>query len=480
MPRVIRKSLVLAICCLSLFIVSLDATIVNVALPAIRVDLNTTGADLQWVIDAYTLVLASLLMLSGTTADRFGRRRTFQLGLVIFSIGSLLCSVAPTIGWLIVFRMVQAVGGSMLNPVAMSIITNTFPGQRERARAVGVWGAVVGISLALGPLVGGALTDGIGWRAIFWINVPVGVAAIVLTWLFVPESKAARARRFDPLGQLLVITSLVSLVFGLIEGPRVGWSSVITVGSLAITVISVAGLIGYERRRRDPLLDVRFFSSIPFSTATITAVLAFGAYGGFLFLNTLYLQDVRGISAFVTGLYILPLAVATLIVSPLSGRLVGSRGTRIPLVIAGVGIGVSGALLTTLTATTPVWILLLTYVIFGVGFGAINAPITTTAVSGMPRAQAGSAAAVASTSRQVGTSLGVAIAGSLTGIATATTIGGDFTTATHAMWWVVVGCAAAIVALGFFANSSTARRSTDRIAELLEEPTLSSGEPVRR
>ena len=175
-----RPALILAICCMSLFIVNMDATIVNVALPSIGADLHAPISGLQWTIDAYTVVLASLLILSGSTADRLGRRRTFQVGLFLFTLGSLLCSVAPGLGWLIAFRMIQAVGGSMLNPVAMSIITNTFTEPRERAKAIGVWGGVVGFSMAIGPVLGGVLVDGLGWRAIFWINVPVGIAAIVL------------------------------------------------------------------------------------------------------------------------------------------------------------------------------------------------------------------------------------------------------------------------------------------------------------
>ena len=193
-----RRYLILGICCLSLLIVGMDNTIVNIALPAIRADLHASVSGLQWTIDAYTLVLASLLILAGSTADRLGRRRTFQTGLVLFTLGSLLCSVAPGLGWLIAFRMLQAVGGSMLNPVAMSIITNIFTEPRERARAIGVWGGVVGVSLGVGPVVGGVLVETVGWRAIFWINMPVGIAAIVLAALFVPESKAARARPRRP------------------------------------------------------------------------------------------------------------------------------------------------------------------------------------------------------------------------------------------------------------------------------------------
>jgi MFS family permease len=195
-PR--RRWLVLAICCLSLFIVGVDSTIVNVALPSIQRDLHAPVSGLQWTVDAYTVVLASFLILSGSTGDRVGRRRIFETGLVLFIVGSLLCSVAPGLGWLVGFRVLQATGGSMLNPVALSIISNTFTDPAERARAIGIWGSVFGISMALGPVLGGALIASVGWRAIFWVNVPVGLAAVVLTALFVPESRAPRARRVDP------------------------------------------------------------------------------------------------------------------------------------------------------------------------------------------------------------------------------------------------------------------------------------------
>jgi EmrB/QacA subfamily drug resistance transporter len=468
-PRYTHKYLILAICCLSLFIVSMDATIVNVALPSIGRELHSTISGLQWTIDAYTLVLASLLMLSGSTADRIGRRRTFQLGLTLFGIGSLLCSVAPTVGWLVVFRMIQAVGGSMLNPVAMSIITATFTDRKQRARAVGFWSAVVGVSMGLGPVVGGALTDTIGWRAIFWVNVPIAAAAIVLTALFVPESKSPRVRRFDPIGQVLVICLFASLVGGLIEGPGLGWASVATISLFAATVLSLIGLLFYERRRSEPLVDVRFFRSVPFSSAVLTAILAFASNGAFLFLVALYLQEVRGFTPFEAGLHTLPLAATQLIFAPLSGRLVASVGTRLPLVIAGIALAVGAGLLTTITATTPILFLLCAFAVFGIGLGLVNAPITNTAVSGMPRSQVGSAAAIASTSRQVGVSLGVAIAGTLAGVGSVAQVGPGFAEATHPVWWTLVGLAGVIFVLAIIANSARGQRSVDGIAYLFAE-----------
>jgi EmrB/QacA subfamily drug resistance transporter len=468
--------LILAICCMSLLIVSMDVTIVNVALPAIRTDLHTTLPDLQWTVDAYTLVLASLLMLAGSTGDRIGRRRIFQTGLAVFSIGSLLCSVAPTLGWLVAFRVVQAVGGSMLNPVAMSIITNVFTDPRERVRAIGVWGGVIGVSFGLGPVVGGLLIDSIGWRSIFWINVPIGLAAIVLTVLFVPESRADRARRPDPVGQVLVIGLLAPLTFGIIESARAGWLSAQTIGALAISVAALIALIGYERRRRDPLLDPRFFMSVPFSGAAVIAVCAFAAFAGFLFLTTLYLQAVRGLSPLAAGASLLPVSIMTLIFAPLSGRLVASRGPRLPLMAAGVCLTAGALLLVPSAAHESYARLVVGYVVFAIGFGLVNAPITNSAVSGMPRAQAGVAAAIASTSRQVGATLGVAVVGTVLAGDIATSVRTEFVAASRPGWWIIAGCGAAVFIFGALSTSRCALRSATRTAALIRsEPAL---EPV--
>ncbi|HTP15106.1 MAG TPA: DHA2 family efflux MFS transporter permease subunit [Streptosporangiaceae bacterium] len=464
-PR--RRNLVLAICCMSLLIVGLDVTIVNVALPSIQHDLHAPVSGLQWTIDAYTLVLASLLMLSGSTADRLGRKRTFMTGLVLFTLGSLLCSLAPGLGWLVAFRMVQAVGGSMLNPVAMSIITNTFTEPRERARAIGIWGGVVGISMALGPIAGGALVGSVGWRGIFWVNIPVGLAALLLTFLFVPESRAPHARRLDPVGQLLVIAALASLTYAIIEGPSSGWTSAKIVGFFALAVVALIALIAYEPRRDEPLLDLRFFRSAPFSGATVIAVSAFAALSGFLFINTLYLQDVRGYSPLHAGLYTVPMAVMTVVFAPLSGRIVGGRGPRLPLVVAGVALTVSAVMLTGLTSTTSTGWLIAAYVIFGLGFGVVNAPITNTAVSGMPRSQAGVAAGIASTSRQVGGSLGVAVVGSAVLSALAGPLRTGFAEASHVGWWIIAGCGAAVLLVGLLTSGRWARGTAERTASQL-------------
>ncbi|MFC5955876.1 MFS transporter [Streptomyces pratens] len=468
-PR--RRLLVLAICCMSLLLVSLDNTVLNVALPSLQKDLDASTSGLQWTIDAYTLVLASLLMLAGSTADRIGRRRVFTAGLVVFTLGSLLCSLAPNLDALVAFRMVQAVGGSMLNPVAMSIIANTFTDPRERARAIGAWGAVVGLSMAAGPLVGGLLVDSVGWRSIFWINLPVGLAALVLTLRFVPESRAPKARRADPVGQLLIITLFGSLTYAIIEAPHASLSTTAPFGALALA--SLIALLRYESRRHEPLIDLRFFRSAPFSGATVIAVSAFASLGGFLFLSTLYLQNVQGLSALEAGLWMLPMALPTFLCAPLSGRLVGNRGPRLPLLIAGGAMTAAGLLFALFEAETSNATLVAGYVLFGVGFGFVNAPITNTAVSGMPRAQAGVASAVASTSRQLGQALGVAVIGAVLAAGVGSSSFADgFVEASRPGWWILTACGLAVLVVGAATSGRWARATARQTAERLESAEI--------
>ena len=469
-----RRLLILGICCLSLLIVGLDTTIVNVALPAIHRDLRASVSGLQWTIDAYTLVLASLLMLAGSTADRIGRRFVFQIGLVVFSLGSLLCGLAPSLGLLIAARVLQAIGGSMLNPVAMSIIRNVFEDPRERAKAIGAWGAVFGLSMALGPVVGGALVDAFSWRAVFFVNVPIGLAAVLLTRFYVPESRADHPRRLDPVGQVLVIVGLAALTYAIIEGPRAGWTSARTLGVFALAAICAATLIPYELRRREPLLEMRFFRSAPFSGASAIAVLTFAGIGGFLFLNTLYLQDVRGLSPLDAGLYMLPMAAMILVCAPISGSIVGSRGPRGPMLVAAVAMLAGALMLTRVNATTPLAYLFGSYFLFGIGNGLINPPITNTAVTGMPAAQAGVASAVASTSRQVGMTLGVAVIGAISGGTLSGAIGRGFASATHPGWWIIACLALVIGVVAALTTGDWARLTARRTAERLREPSGSA------
>jgi EmrB/QacA subfamily drug resistance transporter len=467
-----RRLLILATCSMSLLIVGLDATIVNIALPSIGRSFHTTLSGLQWTVDAYTLVLASLLMLSGSAADRLGRRRVFRTGLVLFSAGSLACALAPTLGLLVAFRVLQAIGGAMLSPSTMSIVRNTFTDPRGRAQAIGVFAAMFGISMALGPVLGGFLVSAISWRAVFVVNLPVGLVAMVLAARFVPESLAPRPRRLDPVGQVLVIAALAALTYAIIEGGRVGFGTAGIVILLAVALGCLAGLVLYELRRGEPLLEVRFFASAPFAGASAIAIFLSAALGGFLFMNTLYLQDVRGLSALPAGLYMLPTAAMMIVFAPVSGRLTGRFGARPSMCVGGLAAMASGLMLTRLAPGTPVPYLLGAYAVFGFGFALVSPPIANTAVSGMPPAQAGVASAVATTSRQVGLMLGVAVFGVVVGDGRASEAA--FAHATRPGWWIVAALGLTVAALGYLTTTGWARGTARRTAERMEEPGRST------
>lgn len=466
-----QRRIILVTCCLSLFIVGIDVSAVNVALPSISTDLGASPTQLQWVIDAYTLVIASLLTLGGSMGDRLGRKRVFQVGLVVFGVGSILCSLSSSPEMLIGARMLQAVGGSMLNPVAMSIITNVFTEPKERAQAIGMWAMAIGVSMAFGPLVGGALVGGIGWEAIFWLNVPICLLAIALTARYVPESKADRARRPDPVGQILIFAFLATLTYGIIEGRGLGWTSGVVLGCFIVAAGSVTALIWYEGRRREPLLDPRFFHSAPFSSAVVTAVILFAATGGFLFLNTLYLQQSRGMTPLQAGAMTLPMAVANAAFAPLAGRLVAVRGARLPMAAGGVAIAVSGLMLMAVGNATSLWFIGVAYMFFGIGSGLVNAPITNAAVSGMPRSQAGLASSMTSTGRQVGTSLGVAVFGTLAFSGVAGSVADGLAAAARPAWLIMAFAGVVITLLAMVSTSRWGAATAARTRELIEAET---------
>src|ERR1700744_2113653 len=452
-----HRAVVLGVCCSALFMVGLDNTIANVALPEIGKSLQTSVAGLQWTVAGYTIVLASLLMFSGALADRIGRRTIFQVGLSLFTLGSWLCSLAPSLSWLIAFRVLQGVGGSMLNPAALGIITNVFSAPKDRAKAIGVWDGVSGLSMALGPVAGGILVGSVGWRGIFWANIPVGLAAISLTALLVPDSKAANGRRADPLGQVLVIIMLASLAYAIIQGPSAGWFSPASPAFSPLPPRPLGLLLRYEPRRAEPLIDFRFFKSVPFSAANATAVCAIAASAGFLFLTTLYLQAVRGFSPLRAGLTLLPMPIMMAVSSPLSGRILARRGPRVPFVIAGAALTLSTAALSQLSATSGPLFLIATYGLFGIGAGMVNVPISNGVMSGVLKSQAGVASGMNSSSRQLGQSLGVAIVGSVLAASLRGSLHGGFLEAAHAGWWVMAGCGYAVLVLGVIATTQWAK-----------------------
>ncbi|MFE7644317.1 MFS transporter [Streptomyces phaeoluteigriseus] len=435
-PGALRRWSVLAVCALSMFLVGVDTTIVNVGLPEIGHGLGVGTHGLEWVVDAYVVVLASLLIVSGALADRWGRRRVFRCGLLVFGLASVVCALAPSLGVLVAARAVQGIGASMLSPVALAIVVNAMPDPRERARAIGVWASVFGLSMAAGPVAGGALIAAFGWRSVFWINVPVIVVTLVLVAVFVPESRAARARRLDWPGQLL-LTAVICLFVGvLIEGPRIGWASPAALVGYALVTAAAIGFVLVELRRDEPLMDLGLFRRPPFATAVLGATAVFVALNVSLLLNTLYLQHTRGWTPLATGAATLPMALGATLCAPWSGSLVGRLGPRRPLILAGVFMTAGGLCLTDLGQDTSVPLILFAYLLIGVGFGFANAPLTNTAVSGLPPSRAGVAGAITSTARQVGAAVGIAVAGGLV----AGTGPSDLAAASHPGWLLVAGC----------------------------------------
>jgi len=477
-----RRTSVLLICSSSLFIVYLDSTILNVALPTLQKDLHASLSGLQWIADAYLLVVASLLMLTGSTADRLGRRKLFLIGLTGFGLGSLLCSVAPNTGSLIALRMLQGIGGSMLTPISLSIVRNTFHDPKERAQALGIWSGIFGVATACGPIVGGVLVSTIGWRSIFWLNVPICAAMIVATLRYVPESRAPRPRRVDVPGQLLMIVLLASLTYAVIQGPVSGWTAVPVLALFAVAALAAAAFVVVERRQPEPLIELRFFRSHPFTGASVIAILAFIVLGGFLFVITLYLQQVRGDSPLDAGLSLLPATLVMAAAAPVAGHLLGRAGPRIPLIASGLCIAGGLSLLLSLSPSTPYWYLAVALAVLGAGLGLVNPPITNTGVSGMPPAQAGVASAVISVTRQAGSLLGVAIMGDLvttgvsSGMARGETHAAALSAATHAPWALGLACGLLVAIAGYLTTTARARATAAAVAApaLDEQPVTAS------
>ena len=460
-----RRLAVLGISCLSLFMIGVDDTIVSIALPTIAGGFHASVSGLQWIADGYTMVLASLLIFGGATADRFGRRKVFRIGLAVFTVGSALCSVAPSLGWLITFRVLQAVGGSMLNPVAVSIISSVYTTPRARARAISVWVGMFGLGMATGPELGGILVGMVGWRAIFWVNIPVGLCAIVLTTLVVPESRAAQPRRPDPVGQFLVIVMLASLFYAIIEGAYTNWRATAIRGLFIGAAVLLPLLIIWELRRREPLIDLRCFRSPSLTAAVVTAICAFADMGGFLFLTSIYLQDVRGCSVLDAGLYMLPTAAAMALCPSAAAWVTAKTGSaRLPLLLGAVALMVSTNEMSRLSASSSTVRLFLTFGLFGIGMGLVNSQISVAAVVGMPPGQAGLASGIASASRQLGQALGVAVVGSLLtarahGLVHVRTA---FGLASYPSWHLLFWGASLVIAAGLMTRRARARHGIAR------------------
>ena len=370
--------------------------------------------------------------------------------------------------------MVQALGGSMLTPVSLSIVRNTFTDARERAQAIGIWSGIFGLATACGPVVGGVLVSEVGWRSVFWVNVPIGLFMIVAARRYLPESRAPHPRRVDVPGQVLMIILLGSLTYAVIQGPVQGWASAPILALFGVCAAALAAFVAVERRTPEPLLELRFFRSLPFTGANVIAVLSFVVLAGFLFVITLYLQQVRGDSPLQAGLELLPATAVMALSAPVAGSLVGRRGPRIPLVLSGILTAAGSAMLLGLSPATSYAWLALSLAVLGAGLGLVNPPITNTGVTGMPPAQAGVASAVISTTRQIGSVLGVAVMGAMltaslrTGLANGESHAVALSAATHGPWLLAVACGVLVAVTGFVTTSARARASAAAVAAVAE------------
>ena len=393
----------------------LDATIVNVALPSIGSGLSTNLTGLQWVVDSYQLTFAALLLAGGALGDRLGSRPVFEVGLALFTLASALCGAAPVLAALVVFRVLQGIGAALVVPASLALIRQTFAEEATRARATGVWGAIAGIAAGAGPVLGGILVGSLGWRSVFLVNLPVGLAAMWLVHRYVSPTAGRRQRGLDVTGQTVGVLALGLLTFGIIEGGNRGWSAAVIVSALVASVIAAVIFVVLESRSREPVLPLDLFGSPSFSAGTLVGFLInFGFYGQ-LFFMSVYFQQVRGYSAPLTGLALLPELGVVAASSFLSGRLTGHVGPRLPMIIGLAAGGPGLAALLIVGPTTPY--VLLAGLLVAIGFGmSFTMPAMTTAVTeAAPRDQAGIASGVLNAARQVGGALGVALLGSLVG-----------------------------------------------------------------
>jgi EmrB/QacA subfamily drug resistance transporter len=395
------------------FMLLLDITVVNVALPSIREDLGASFTDLQWVVDAYALTLAALVLTAGSLADRLGRRRLFAGGLAIFSVASLLCALAPDPTFLNLARAFQGVGGAVMFAVSLALVAQEFPPGRERGTAMGLYGATIGVAVAIGPLVGGALTDSLGWESIFYLNVPIGIAAIAVTYLKLRESRDPNATGVDWAGVATFSGALFLLVLALVRGNDEGWGSSLIVSLFAGAGALLAAFLAIERRATEPMLPLRLFRRRAFTGVQLAAFAVSGSLFALFLYLTLYLQNYLGYSPLEAGLRYLPITLASFIAAPIAGALLSRVPARLMmstgLAVAGVGL----VLMSGIEAGGEWTTLLGGFLVAGAGVGLLNPVIADVAVSVVPKEQSGMAAGINDTFRQVGVAVGIAVWGAI-------------------------------------------------------------------
>jgi EmrB/QacA subfamily drug resistance transporter len=413
-----RRWLTLLVLCISLIVIVLDNTILNVAIPTLahptaQGGLGATASQLQWTVDAYTLVFAGLLLTAGSLGDRFGRYRSLAFGLAVFGIGSTMSAFASSADMLIVTRAVTGAGGAFIMPSTLSIITNVFTDPAERGKAIGIWAGVSALGLGLGPISGGFLLEHFWWGSIFIVNVPIVIAGLVFGWLLIPESRDPAHGRLDPVGALLSIAALGALLWSVIEAPTKGWGSAQIVTGFVIGVLLLAAFFTWELRSSHPMLDMRFFENPRFSAASGAITLVFLALFGTLFLMTQYLQSVLGYSTVKAGAVLLPQAVVIMTFAPLSNVWVQRLGNKIVVAAGLFTVTTSMALFATFQPNSSVFHVIGITMLLGLGMANVMAPCTDSIMGSLPRAKAGVGSAVNDTTRQMGGAVGVAVFGSI-------------------------------------------------------------------
>jgi EmrB/QacA subfamily drug resistance transporter len=406
-----RRWWTLVVLSVSLLVISLDNTILNVALPTIERELDASASDLQWIVDSYTLVFAGLLLTLGSLGDRFGRRLGLAAGLVVFGVGSLASALATSADMLIASRALMGVGGALIMPSTLSILTNVFPAE-ERPKAIGIWAAVAGIGIAIGPVGGGWLIEHFDWSAVFLVNLPIVAAALAAIPALVPESRDPGQSRFDPVGAGLSMVGLGVLTWAIIEGQH-GWTDPATLAGFGLAAAALAAFVAWELRTASPMLDVRLFRVRRFSGASVSIALVFFSLFGAIFFLTMYLQEVKDYDPLAAGLRVTPVAFGLVLGGPLSAKLAHVLGTR-TVVAAGLTIVAAAmTMMSSLDAHTGYAMVAGSLVLMGLGMGATMAPATESIMSALPLAHAGVGSAMNDTVRMVGGTLGVAILGSL-------------------------------------------------------------------
>ncbi len=408
-----RRWAILVVLCVSVFLIVVDNTIVNVALPTLSRELGATTSQLQWIVDAYTLVFAGLLLAGGSLGDRYGRKGALQVGLVLFGLCSAAAAWAGSAEALITWRALMGVGAALIFPATLAILVNVFTVPAERAKAIGIWAAVSGLSVALGPVSGGWLLEHFWWGSVFLVNIPIVVAGIVAVALVVPTSRDEQVQRLDPLGLVLSIAGVTLLVWAVIEAPVNGWGSTETLLAFAGAAVLLAAFVGWELRSDHPMLDVRVFTNLRFTAGSVAVTFAFFALFGFIFMVTQYFQFVRGYGTFEAGLRTVPFAVFTGVAAPLSARLALRFGTKVIVAIGLISMAVGFLVASTLAADSSYGMIVGSMFFMGGGLGLVNAPATESIMGALPPAKAGVGSAVNDTTRELGGTLGVAIVGSL-------------------------------------------------------------------